>query len=670
MIIAVTNEKGGVGKTTTAVNIAAIISSRGHSVMLIDADPQASATFYAGCHKSGNPSLIDVLSGKCTAEEAVMPTEHGFKLLRNDGSDVNEVLYADDNGMQIAEDGTATPLIDAEGNEIKGQSDPFIPTETSGSVEVKFTIDTEYFLTKSITKIVAFEDLREYETGVTVAIHADVTDRNQMPKIPSIHTTLTDSETNDHLALADTVIELNDKVAFENLNVGDTYTVSGKLMDKTTSAAVAVNAYASTDVSAFAAEGAEIISSVSDGTTVSVTFKATAEEGYVTVPFGFNASDLKNHDVVAYENLYFNELLIATHEDIDDEGQTVHIPEIGTTAIDGQTGDNVVSYGETTIVDTVAYHNLIVGKEYTFTGKLFDKETGEEITAEYTVDPVTFTATEKDGSIEVPFHITGADLSGKTIVAFETVLFEGKEIAVHADIEDEDQTVYVPDGGTTLIDTTTDSKIAALGETIFVDTVAYTNLVVGKEYTVTGTMMVKSTGEALKNADGTDVTAAATFTPEEKDGQIELSFTIDTSELAGEDIVAFESVTHNGIEVFAHADIDDEGQTVHVPEIGTTAVDEQTQDNVLAVGDTVIVDTVAYHNLVVGKEYTVTGKLYDKETGEELADEYTAEPVTFTAEEADGSINVEFHINTTELGGKTLVAFETVDYSGIPDTIS
>ena len=59
--IAITNEKGGCGKTTTAVNVSAILAERGYRVLLIDADPQSYSTMYYGLYAPENLSLSDVL---------------------------------------------------------------------------------------------------------------------------------------------------------------------------------------------------------------------------------------------------------------------------------------------------------------------------------------------------------------------------------------------------------------------------------------------------------------------------------------------------------------------------------------------------------------------------------------------------------------------------------
>ena len=73
-VYAVANQKGGVGKTTTAVNVAACIAEAGYPTLLVDADPQANATVGLGLPKTGEPSLYDVLVGGVAAEEALRST--------------------------------------------------------------------------------------------------------------------------------------------------------------------------------------------------------------------------------------------------------------------------------------------------------------------------------------------------------------------------------------------------------------------------------------------------------------------------------------------------------------------------------------------------------------------------------------------------------------------
>jgi chromosome partitioning protein len=73
-IYAIANQKGGVGKTTTAVNVAACIAEAGYATLLVDVDPQANATVGLGIDRSTAPGLYEVLSGEAKASDALTAT--------------------------------------------------------------------------------------------------------------------------------------------------------------------------------------------------------------------------------------------------------------------------------------------------------------------------------------------------------------------------------------------------------------------------------------------------------------------------------------------------------------------------------------------------------------------------------------------------------------------
>lgn len=345
-----------------------------------------------------------------------------------------------------------------------------------------------------------------------------------------------------------------------------------------------------------------------------------------------------------------------------------HVEIVKTTAIDKATETHeAVPNKTTTFVDKVEYKGLQVSKEYVLKGKLMDKATGKpllidekEVTAEK-----TFIPEKADGEVTVEFTFDSSALLGKSVVVFESLYDEGIEAAVHADIEDKGQTVEFPkpEIGTIALDKATGThKAVPDKKTTFVDTVKYKNLVVGQKYTVKGVLMDKATGKPLQ-IDGKEVTAEKTFIPEKADGEIKVEFTFDSSALIGKTTVTFEKIYVNGMEVAAHEDLEDEGQTVEFPKptVKTTATDKESGSHEAVPNKkTTIVDKVDLTGLVTGSKYTLKGKVMDKETGKPIQAEgkEVAAEKTFTAQASNETVELEFVFDSSALSGKAIVVFE------------
>ena len=583
----------------------------------------------------------------------------------------------------------------------------FTPETADGHADVTFTFDS--LALKDGTQLVAAEvlfgiplepnDLTEPDADMLLGLlenpenavefglhylaeHYDIEDLGQTVTIknPKIATTALDGIDNDKNVVTDSETVIVDTVEYHNLVPGKEYTLKGSMQVKGEKDGKPV------------AKPLEV-----DGkpVTAETTFTPEAAHGTVNVTFAFDSRDLEDGtQLVVFENLERNGNVLVTHEDIEDINQmvVVTVPGISTSARDGIDGDkDVVVDDETTVIDTVEYKNLVPGKEYTLNGKLYSKSTGKPLMVGD--KPVTgqtvFTPEKADGKVEVTFTFDSRAIADKTdIVVFESLVRSGTELASHADIDDKNQTVTVthPEIGTTAVDGADGDKNVITDDTTeVIDTVEYTGLIPGKEYTLKGTLHVKVTDEEGNvtekplEVDGKPVTAETTFTPEKADGKVDVVFHFNSLTIPHDtEIVAFESLEKNGVEIAAHADIKDKAQTVTVkhPFITTSALDGIDGDkNIVTDDETVIVDTVKYSGLIPGKEYTLKGSMQVKKSDED--GNLTAEPLevdgepvtaetTFTPETATGEVEVTFTFDSRAIADKTdIVVFESLERTGV-----
>lgn len=623
---------------------------------------------------NGHTMAVDTETGiknTLAAENRVLKDTFSYenllpgKTYRFTGTVVVETGKDDEGNISVEE--IPSVMVDEEGVPVENGFIEFVPEEKDGTLDLYFSIDATTLENRNVT---VFEKVTL--NGEPVIIH-EVLDGTQTVYVPEGKTTVVDSESQDQIAMPDEEVTVIDTLAYKNLVPGTEYTVTGRVMRKIDASEIP----SELTEAAFkeGTEGTQI--SVADSV---VTFTPETKDGELELTFVFSASELKGEDVVIFERVYHNGKEVIIHENIDDESQTVRLPDGHTTAADPDTDDRTMKpEGDVTIRDRVFYENLIPGDEYVIHGKVMLKPAeGEEATeleakmvdAEGNeVDEWIFTPEGKDGSEDVFFVINADSLAGRSVVLFETMEFINPElqtrttIVVHEDIDDEDETVHFPDGGTTALDSDTGSHESYADEEVTIlDEVKFINLIPGKPYTVNGVLMDKTTGKpALSN--GKEIVSTKEFVPETADGSVIIEFTFNGVDLAGETVVAFEKVLSNGKEVFVHEDIEDEEQTVYLPKVKTSAVDKKDGDREIAYSGTVtVVDTVKYENLIPGTKYHVTGVLMNKSTKQPAkagGKEITGD-ATFVAKEANGTVQVAFRFNAADLKAGDYVVFETL----------
>lgn len=261
----------------------------------------------------------------------------------------------------------------------------------------------------------------------------------------------------------------------------------------------------------------------------------------------------------------------------------MHFLDIHTTAVDKSDGDKLVTGTEIAVVDEVTYEGLVPGTEYELQAVLIDSETGEPVMVKdgfaekQVTSTAAFTPEETDGTQLVELSFDGTYLGGKNLVVYEKLFAADVQLASHEDPSDKGQTVTVVEIGTTLVDAGDGDHIIASGKVKLTDTVEYRGLVPGGTYTAHGTLIVKSTGMPLEDADGKPVTATAEFTPDKASGTVDVTFEFNASKIEeGVELVAFEECLDvNGNVIAVHQDIDDEGQTVVVDNPDTPEVPDE-----------------------------------------------------------------------------------------------
>ena len=226
--------------------------------------------------------------------------------------------------------------------------------------------------------------------------------------------------------------------------------------------------------------------------------------------------------------------------------------------------------------DKAIENNLIYGS---VKGLKVDRETQEVIkgatfglfksdTTEFTEDKAILTAVTDENGIfnfsNIPYgeylikEIKPADGYLDNEDVFTVAIKDNEQVVELTAINDK-----VPELKTTA---TVNGKkeVIAKGEITIKDTVEYKHLIPNTEYVIKGTLMDKSTGKPFV-AKGKEITSTVKFVPDKADGKVEVTFTFDGSVIKKDtELVVFETLSRDGVELTAHADIDVKGQTVTV----------------------------------------------------------------------------------------------------------
>ena len=663
--------------------------------------------------------------------------------------------------MYLKEDGTTTENKD----EAVSSELTFVAEEAEQSVTLEFDISQEAVAGKTL---VAFETLSH--NGVIITVHADINDEDQSVHYPDLHTNASNDDTTDDVGKVGKT-SITDVVTFTNLLPDEEYTIVGHLVYKTDvldkdgnvihkageqlyspgseEQVLVKEAYDEEVVTGYECVCGETFETLEEHlahadekgieTTYScvtceeetgeaVTFEteeellAHAEEtghetaigtcdhsqyteitetihheaeyetvtldpapyeetvilkageheadGSVEVVFEIDSTAVMGYSLVAFEELWHNDVKVAVHADINDLDQTVDFPKIETDLHDKETGSKMAKADEDiTLTDTVTYQNLVIGRKYTLEGTLMNQATEEPMLDdngnEIHSEPVEFTATQKNGTMDIDFTFKGVSLAGETVVAFEYLYHNDVLVTSHTDIEDEAQTVHIPEIGTTAVFGNGLKLANGADKAILVDTVEFKNLIPNVEYIITTTLMNKETGKAI-TVNNEPIIVETSFTPKKANGTTEIKIPVPADAYYGA-MVVFEEIMEvkTGCIVADHKDINDEAQTGRIPSVATTATFKDGSKSASLANEQVIIDTVAYKDLVPGT-YALKGILMNKSTGEAVSS--NGEAITTELEfeitslkKNSGTETMEFTVPYRTVSGDTVV-FEELYY--------
>lgn len=203
-----------------------------------------------------------------------------------------------------------------DGKPVTGRT-AFTPEKSTGSVDVEFTFNAAGLEDMNIT---VFEKLLN-ANGTVVAVHEDITDKDQTIEVKKIKigTTAIDKADGDKTMTSEGIVTILDKIAYEHLIPGRSYIAEGVLMDKFSEKELLVSGKPVTGKSEFIPEAAD---------------------GSVEVAFTFDATGLGNIEVVAFERLLnASGTVVAVHEDFTDKEQTVEFKKPEESPESPKTGD-------------------------------------------------------------------------------------------------------------------------------------------------------------------------------------------------------------------------------------------------------------------------------------------------------------------------------------------
>lgn len=489
----------------------------------------------------------------------------------------------------------------------------------------------------------ANQGMQLVEFDLRINSHNTVVNRGTVIDAPGpwIMSSLSATDTKSKLVSPSTTT-LSDRISYENLTPGKTYTLVGTLWNVQTQEQLRTK----------------------DGKPLNCRKEFTPRHSFgdVSVTFNLTQAAATPSRMVATQQLYEGDILVAEHTNLNDPDQTVHTPTLTTHA----SKQSLAGKDTITITDTLTYSNLVPNEHYRITTKLFDLDTQSL----FQVDGADFSASTdfvppaQDGTYSVTFDLDANILQGHRLVIFEEVSWQNQVLIVHADKNDKNQTLTFPfirsEFGLKTEDDALNHFVSTWQEEAeLVDRIAYSGLTEGETYILKGGLRDKFSQEPLTDSEGKPLGAETSFTASASSGTVEQTFTLSKPNSTA--VVAFEELfTKDGELIAEDCNCEHDSQTIWIPRLQTRLAEGTTSDGLYfaAPSTNTLVDTVSYEGLDTNQTYTLVASLVDASDGKalELANNQTTVESTLKPTGSNGVTTVEFELDTQSLKGKTLVA--------------
>lgn len=565
---------------------------------------------------------------------------------------VTDETSSDSTGDSVAED---TGKIVSEVGKAFKRTQILKPEKMDDMVNIAFDIDPRSFNLEG--KTITIQQVIKLN-GVVVAKHTDKDAESQQISFPTGSTLAVDNTSHNHTIAPTKNADVVDTIFCKNLATGISVDFYGIAIDKDTNKPVELN-------------GKPVV--VKQNETIS---KADQE---VQLHYVVDGTKLKGKRLTSFVFAVYNGKIVFKHTDLNSAEQSFSFSSLRTKFLDDKNGTHATMLTEDVHqTDTVTLDGLTKGEKFTLKGVVYNKSTRKPmlVNGKQVTNSIDFTAKGNSEEVALKYQYNGlkSDAYHKDknddLVSFVYLYKDGVLIDKEEDFDSFDQTIKLPSCGTSASDGITKLHVGYASKTaIFRDSVDYYNLIVGDWYSTTLTLHLNKDGKdagPLKDANGNLITATVKFQAKTTDGSVKVEVKYDASLLAGETVTAFETIRTKGYEVCAHADITDKGQSVHYPELKTSAKNSKDNSQHVKEGEVAkIVDTVNYSKLDSSVAYKVVTEAWDYNTQQiVVSDGKKVRKVTElhvdSKKPENGSFDVSMSFKTDGLGKHRIVIFEYV----------